>query len=157
MRSIFCGCKVFLKPFLLKQHIDGDLKPSKGRNCAPCTPASQHARRHRLIKGELRRRTRLEEEKNIADAKKARELADSADGGSAVYGKVKKQKVDEQWTRALIKNGLPIHVMDDEEFRKSCWYDGFVWRGICGWLWQDTSAASHNVHKQVDSSHGKKA
>jgi hypothetical protein len=27
------------------------------------------------------------------------------------------QQVDEQWTRAIVKNGLPLHLVDDIEFR----------------------------------------
>jgi hypothetical protein len=138
---IFCGKEVWLKAGLLKQHIDGDFKPPTGRHCAPCFPSTEHSRRHRLIRGELRRRARVEEQKTISGQKRGRE-DDSADGGSAVYGKITRQKVDEQWTRSLIKNGLPIHVVDDEEFRKAV-----AMTAMCGGQYVDGSGKTRLPHR----------
>ena len=119
---VFCRLSYTGGPNIIRNHLDA--KIVKRHNKA-CTPSAAWFHRHAQVLKILRQRA--DDESAVAKVKtlkaKARSLVMSDSAVSLVgQGTIQTMRpstaqVTEQWMRALVRNGLAMHIVDDPEFR----------------------------------------
>ena len=113
---VFCRHTYVGGPSSIRSHLDSTLK----KHNRPCTPSAPWFHRHAQVVKVLRERAQAVIVAADLQAKKAKSKSLVSDNAVAVAGpgtiqamRVSTEQVNEQWMRALVRNGLAMHIVDD--------------------------------------------